>query len=251
MIPGRFTGRRSLVTGAASGIGLAVARALRAEGASVVMLDIDRAGLEAVSDSLACTLLACNVSDDVQVAAAVAAASEALGGKLDLLVNAAGVYRVAPLIELEAKDWNEVVDVNLRGTFLVAKDVVARLAASGTGGTIVNLASTAALVADAAEPAGHYTASKGGVVALTRQMAVEWARYGVRVNAVCPGVIDTPMLRLMDDPQSGQRHLEASVPLQRLGTADEVAQAVLFLSSEAASYITGAALIVDGGATAL
>lgn len=247
----RFAARRSLVTGAASGIGLAVARALLAEGASVALLDIDRAGLQAAGDTVPGPILECDVSDELQVTAAIGAASEALGGNVELLVNAAGVYRVAPLVDLEAKDWNEVVDVNLRGTFLVAREVVARLDPDGTGGTIVNLASTAALAADATEPAGHYTASKGGVIALTRQMAVEWAHRGVRVNAVCPGVIDTPMLRLMDDPQRGRRYLEASVPLRRLGTADEVAQAVLFLGSEAASYITGAVLTVDGGATAL
>jgi NAD(P)-dependent dehydrogenase (short-subunit alcohol dehydrogenase family) len=251
MTAGRFSERRGLVTGAASGIGLAVAKGLVAEGAPVALLDIDRGGLEEAKGSLACTSLACDVSDESQVADAVRAASEALGGDIDLLVSAAGVYRVAPLVELGTKDWDEVIDVNLRGTFLVAKEFVARLRSSGIGGTIVNLASTAALVADAAEPAGHYTASKAGVVGLTRQMAVEWAPYGVRVNAVCPGVIDTPMLRLMDEPQEGRRYLETSVPLRRLGTADEVAEAVLFLSSQAASYITGVALTVDGGATAL
>jgi NAD(P)-dependent dehydrogenase (short-subunit alcohol dehydrogenase family) len=251
MTAGRFSERRALVTGGASGIGLAVAKGLVAEGAPVALLDVDRGGLEEAKASLACTSVAGDVSDESQVADAVRAVSEALGGDIDLLVNAAGVYRVAPLVELEAKDWDEVIDVNLRGTFLVAREFVARLRSSGIGGTIVNLASTAALVADAAEPAGHYTASKAGVVALTRQMAAEWAPLGVRVNAVCPGVIDTPMLRLMDDPQEGRRYLETSVPLRRLGTADEVADAVLFLSSQAASYITGIALTVDGGATAL
>jgi meso-butanediol dehydrogenase/(S,S)-butanediol dehydrogenase/diacetyl reductase len=107
----------------------------------------------------------------------------------------------------------------------------------------------AAVVADASEPTGHYNASKAGVIALTRQMAAEWAPLGVRANAVCPGVIDTPMLRLMDDPAAGARYLRESVPLGRLGTAEEVAELILFLASDAASYITGAAVPVDGGAT--
>jgi NAD(P)-dependent dehydrogenase (short-subunit alcohol dehydrogenase family) len=248
---GRFPTRRGLVTGGASGIGLAVAKVLLAEGAYVVLLDIDRRGLDQASTSLGCPIVQCDISDEAQVRAAVGTASEAVEGEIDLLVNAAGVYRITPLLEIESKDWGEVLDVNLRGTFLTAKEVVAGLRAAERGGSVVNVASTAAFVGDATEPAGHYNASKGGVLALTRQMAVEWARYRVRVNAVCPGLIDTPMLRLMDDPERGGRYLDARVPLRRLGTAEEVAEAVLFLSSGAASYITGAALTVDGGATAL
>ena len=109
------------------------------------------------------------------------------------------------------------------------------------------MASTAALVADPSEPAAHYNASKAGVVALTKQLAVEWAPDGVRVNAVAPGVIDTPMLRMMDDPQAGRAYLDARVPLRRLGRAEEVAEVVVFLASARASYMTGATVVVDGG----
>jgi 3-oxoacyl-[acyl-carrier protein] reductase len=115
----------------------------------------------------------------------------------------------------------------------------------------VNFASTAALVADAAEPSAHYNSSKAGVLALTRQMAVEWAPHGIRANAVCPGVIDTPMLRLMDDPATGRAYLDSGVPLHRLGTADEVAAVAVFLASSDASYLTGTAVTVDGGSTAI
>ncbi|HEX7246756.1 MAG TPA: SDR family oxidoreductase, partial [Actinomycetota bacterium] len=149
--------------------------------------------------------------------------------------------------------WNEVIDTNLRGTFVVAQEFRRQLRASTPTteqASVVNMASTAALVADRGEPAAHYNASKAGVEALTKQLAVEWAHEGVRVNAVAPGVIDTPMLRMMDDPQAGRAYLDARVPLRRLGRADEVAEVVVFLASARASYITGATVVVDGGVTA-
>jgi NAD(P)-dependent dehydrogenase (short-subunit alcohol dehydrogenase family) len=152
---------------------------------------------------------------------------------------------------MSAESWDEVLAINLRGTFLVARAVARRLVAQGLPGAVATIASTAALVADAAEPSAAYSASKAGVVALTRQMAVEWAPHGIRVNAVCPGVIDTPMLRMMDDPEAGRAYLESSVPLRRLGRADEVAATIAFVLSEEASYVTGAAIPVEGGALLL
>jgi NAD(P)-dependent dehydrogenase (short-subunit alcohol dehydrogenase family) len=235
-----FAGRRALVTGGLSGIGAATAQLLRAAGADVAVLDRDK-GADVVSD----------VRDAAAVDAAVAAAAELLGGPPDVLVASAGIYRIAPLLEIDTDEWDEVLDINLRGVFLTGRAVARSLVAAGAPGSIVNLASTAALVGDAAEPTAHYNASKAGVVALTRQMAVELAPLGIRVNCVCPGVIATPMLRLMDDPEAGERYLRDGVPLGRLGTADEVARVIAFLASDDAAYVTGAAVPIDGGSTLL
>jgi NAD(P)-dependent dehydrogenase (short-subunit alcohol dehydrogenase family) len=238
--PAGFAGRRALVTGGSSGIGAATARLLAASGASVSVLDRDRSA-DVTAD----------VRDPGSVEAAVAAAAELLGGPPDVLVASAGIYRIERFLELDAAAWAEVLDTNLRGVFLTGQAVARRLVDARLPGAIVNLASTAALVSDASEPSAHYNASKAGVVALTRQMAVELAPDGIRVNCVCPGVVDTPMLRLMDDPAAGKRYLREAVPLGRMATPDEIARVIAFLASDDASYITGAAVPVDGGSTLL
>jgi NAD(P)-dependent dehydrogenase (short-subunit alcohol dehydrogenase family) len=237
---GTFAGRRAVVTGGLSGIGAATAGLLAARGAAVAVLD-RRPGADVVVD----------VRDAGAVERAVAAAAERLGGPADVLVASAGVYRIAPFLDLEPDEWDDVMGINLRGVYLTGRAFAQALVGAGRPGAIVNLASTAALVADADEPGAHYNASKAGVVSLTRQMAIELAPHRIRVNCVCPGVIDTPMLRLMDDPAAGERYLRESVPLRRLGTAAEVAATIAFLASGEAAYITGAALPIDGGSTLL
>jgi NAD(P)-dependent dehydrogenase (short-subunit alcohol dehydrogenase family) len=237
---GTFAGRRAIVTGGLSGIGAATAGLLAARGAEVAILD---RGPEAD--------VVVDVRDAGAVEHAVAAAAERLGGPADVLVASAGIYRIAPFLDLEPAEWDDVVDTNLRGVYLTGRAFARALVGAGRPGAIVHLASTAALVGDADEPGAHYNASKAGVVSLTRQMAIELAPHGIRVNSVCPGVIDTPMLRLMDDPAAGERYLRESVPLRRLGTAAEVAATIAFLASDEAAYITGAALPIDGGSTLL
>ncbi len=244
-------GRRALVTGGAGGIGAATAKELMARGASVVLLDRDEVTLSrtTATDGVAGTVTA-DISDAASVARAVVSAAVQLGGSIDLLVNAAGIYRIRPAVELGVEEWEEVLTVNLTGTWLVSREVAKPLLASGRSGSVVSISSTAALVADAKEPAVHYSASKAGVLALVRQLAVEWAPR-IRVNAVCPGYIDTSMLRMMDDPEAGQAVLDSTVPLRRLGRPEEVARTIAFLASDDAAYITGAAIPVDGGVTAL
>jgi NAD(P)-dependent dehydrogenase (short-subunit alcohol dehydrogenase family) len=250
VMPGRMAGRRALITGGAGGIGLACARRLLAEGAEAVLLD-RRADALSSAAIVGAAPVACDIRDPAAVTAAVDRAAGLLNGPADVLINAAGVYRIAPLLDLTPDEWDDVLAVNLRGSFLAGRAIAAALIAAGLAGAIVNISSTAGLVADAAEPSAHYNASKAGVLALTRQMAAEWAPYGIRANAVCPGVIDTPMLRMMDDPAAGAAYLRTGVPQGRLGSAEEVAAAVVFLASDDASYLTGATVPVDGGVTAI
>lgn len=245
-----MAGRRAVVTGGASGIGLATIRRLVAEGARAVAVDRSPPGPDLLTGQ-EIPYVTADVTSPRQVSSAVREAAELLGGPADVLLNAAGIYRIRPLLDLTADEWDETLAINLRGPFLMGRAFAAALIGAGLPGAIVNIGSTAALVADAAEPTAHYNASKAGVLALTRQMAVEWAPHGIRANAVCPGVIDTPMLRLMDDPVAGRAYLETGVPLRRLGTADEVAAVIVFLASPDASYLTGVAVPVDGGSTAI
>jgi NAD(P)-dependent dehydrogenase (short-subunit alcohol dehydrogenase family) len=246
-----FTGRRALVTGAASGIGLATAQCLHQQGGSVALLDRCPEALGKIATTMDAFQVTCDVADPDSVQRAIVSAEAGLGGPVDILVNAAGIYRIACAIDLDIREWNEVLDVNLRGSFLVARAVASSLIRARQSGSIVNIASTAALRADTSAPAAHYNASKAGIVALTQQMAAEWGPHGIRVNAVCPGVIDTPMLRMMDDPERGEEYLSSGVPLRRLGTPQEVATCIAFLASEHAAYVTGIALPIDGGATTL
>lgn len=241
----RFDGRRIFVTGAAGALGGAAARAFAAEGARVFGVDVRGDGLDAT----------CDVTDETAVATAVAAAEEVLGG-LDVVVNAAGIVGPAgPMIDCSLQDWERLFAVNVRGTFLVCKHAIPALRRSG-GGAVVNYASTAGLAGD--ETLGPYAATKGAVVLMTRSLARAHAPEGIRVNAVAPGSIASPMLdtcfsmeaALGSDPAVIQARYLAGHPAGRFGRPDEVAAAVLWLASDDAAFVCGVILPVDGAALA-
>lgn len=237
---GRFAGERAVVTGAASGIGRAVAARLSTEGAAVVGLDLREAETDVA-------VVETDVRDAGSVARAFAETPAILGGAATVLVQCAGVYRVRALDEMPLQEWRDVLDVNLTGVLLCARAAADQARAAGHGLSIVNLAAIEATSSDWEEPCAAYAASKAGVCALTRAMAGEWAADGIRVNAVAPGMIDTPMLRIMDDPVAGELAIRATVPLARLGQAAEIAAVACFLASTDASYVTGTTVTADGG----
>jgi 2-keto-3-deoxy-L-fuconate dehydrogenase len=238
----RFAGRRALVTGAGSGIGAAVARRLAAEGAEVVLADVHAGAVETLSAELGppASALGLDVRDEEQVAPAAAG--------LDVLVNVAGIGSTTTAPETPLEVWEDVLAVNARGTFLCCKHAIPGMAARG-GGSIVNVASVAALVGLRNRAA--YCASKGAVVALTRALAVDHVGDGIRVNAVCPGTVDSPWVRrLVEEAGESLDALRARQPLGRLGTPEEIAEAVAYLASDAAAFVTGTVFVIDGGLTA-
>ena len=238
----RFTGRRALVTGAGSGIGAAVARRLAAEGAELLLADAAADRVRDVAAELggAVRWVGLDVRDEDAVRAAT--------GDLDVLVNVAGIGSTTSAPDTPLHVWEDVFAVNARGTFLCCKHAIPGMVARG-GGTIVNIGSVAGLVGLRNRAA--YCASKGAVIALTRALAVDHVGDGVRVNVVCPGTVDSPWVqRLVHDAGESLDALRARQPMGRLGTPEEIADAVLYLASDAAAFVTGSSLVIDGGLTA-
>jgi NAD(P)-dependent dehydrogenase (short-subunit alcohol dehydrogenase family) len=236
----------ALVTGAARGIGLAVAKRFLAEGWRVALLDIEGellgGAVAALADPDHTLSLPCDVSDAAAVTAAMASMN-ARFGRLDALVNNAGVAVFAPLLETSDHDWNRVLAVNLTGPFLCAKAAAPLMREHG-GGAIVNITSISAVRASTLRSA--YGTSKAGLAHLTKQLAVELASLGIRVNGVAPGPVDTAMAKAVHTAEIRADYHDA-IPLNRYGLEEELAEAVFFLCSDRASYITGQILAVDGG----
>jgi len=253
----RFTDKVVLVTGGAGAIGSAAARRFAEEGARLVILDRDRQRSTAFvgelersgSPALAVTA---DVGSETEVDAAVAKAV-ARFGRLDVLFNNAGIAgKVAPVHELSAADWDEIIRINLRGIFLVQRAVLRDMIAAGSKGAIVNMASSMAGWDVLAGGAG-YAASKHAVLGLTRIAALDVARYGIRVNAVCPGVIETTLGVPAGDVaayrQAASERFANRIPLRRIGQPEDVAAIVAFLASDDAAYVTGVGWLIDGGQT--
>lgn len=244
---GRLSGRRALITGASSGIGAATARRFVAEGAHVALLARTPEPLERLAEELGAIAVPADVADPEQVHRAVEEAADRLGG-IDVVVNSAGIAAPLALADLDARAWRETIDINLSGSFYVAREAGMRMLAA-EGGTIVNIGSDLSFKGSAFYVA--YCASKAGVIGLTKALAAELAPT-VTVNALCPGPVDTPMLRAefecSPDPKAAYDEAIERVPLKRLATPDEVAATILYLATDA-PYATGMTLELDGGTT--
>jgi len=241
----RLDGKVAIVTGSASGIGAATMARFRAEGATVVGMDVTPAD----------DAVALDVRDEAAAAEAVAATARD-HGRIDVLVHAAGVAGGGPVHLVDAGEWDRVVDINLKGTFLMNKHVVAQMVdqtpdAIGQRGSIVNIASIEGI--EGTEGGSAYNASKGGVVVLTKNLALDYGRRAIRANAICPGFIDTPLMSDVFDMggmDEVRRSFVETHALGRIGRPEEIAAAAVFLASDDASFVTGTTLVVDGGYTA-
>ena len=243
----RLAGRVAVITGGAGGIGLATARRFSAEGASVVIADVDPATGNAAAEAVGGSFVATDVTDDAQVEAMFRFANDTYGS-VDIAFNNAGISPPDDdsILTTGLDAWRRVQEVNLTSVYLCCKSAIPHMQARGRG-SIINTASFVARMG-AATSQISYTASKGGVLALSRELGVQFARNGVRVNALCPGPVDTPLLQELyaHDPEAAARRM-VHVPMGRFARAREIANAVLFLASDESSFITASDFLVDGG----
>jgi NAD(P)-dependent dehydrogenase (short-subunit alcohol dehydrogenase family) len=256
-MPNKLAGRVGLMTGAATGIGRAGALLFAQEGAAMVLLDVNAADGQAVADEIVrdggrATFVHGDVTSAADVQGAVSVATETYG-KLDLVWANAGIPVFKTIVDTTEEEWDRIVDVNLKGMFLVSKYSIPQLIAAG-GGTLVLTASCSSFVG--AKRWSAYCATKGGVLMLTRAMALDYAEQNVRINCVCPGSVDTPLLHAemrtkSVPPEEALREDAAAHPMNRHARPEEIARAALFLSCDDSSFSTGSALVVDGGYTAI
>lgn len=241
----------ALVTGARRGMGKAHALVLAAQGAKVVVTDIDLAECQKVVEEIKnnggeAIALKMDVSNKAEVDQAFDEAVKQFG-RLDVLVNNAGIYSPKPFMEMTEEEFDKTIDINLKGEFLCAQRAAKEMAKNNWG-RIINIASVASGQVGVGIAGGaHYTASKGGIIGMTETLTIELAPLGITVNVIAPGAIDTPMVQAAQMPKEAMDGLLARVPLKRMGRSEEISAAVVFLASEEASYVTGATLHVDGG----
>lgn len=250
----RLKNKVGVITGAGSGIGRATALLFAREGAHIVAVDCNEQQAHQTqslidSEGGKCEVLTVDVSQEQQVADAIAKVIKTWG-RLDILFNNAGISILKPVTETTEAEWDKLFNINLKGVFFGCKHAIPQMAQQGSG-VIINTASELAIVAQ--PQYGAYCATKAGVLALTRTLALEWAAKGIRINAVCPGPIQTPLLQaefdLATDPVAEEMLAIGSIPAGRLGTPEEIARVVLFLASEDAQFVHGAAIVADGGKT--
>ncbi len=248
-----LSGRVAIVTGAAQGLGEAMAQALAEAGADIVIADINEPLAHSTARRIAeatgrqCIALRTDVTNEAEVEAMVKNTLDRFG-KIDILVNNAGIVRHVPAEAMSRKDWDDVINVNLTAVFLCSQRV-GRHMIERRKGNIINIASMSGLIVNNPQPQVSYNASKAGVIMLTRSLAAEWAKYGIRVNAIAPGYMETPMTKELLKTEMAIKYWIGMTPMQRPGQPWELGGAVVYLASDASSFMTGQVLVIDGGYT--
>ena len=237
----------SVVTGAGQGLGLAIAKALQAAGSQVVVAELKEETGQAAAEEIGAEFIQVDVTDSSSVGELVQAVVER-HGRIDVMVNGAGVAAHVPAEEMSDEEWRSTMSVNLDGVFWCCREAGKAMLERGSG-AIVNIASMSGIISNRPQAQAHYNASKAGVIMLTKSLAGEWATRGVRVNAVSPGYIATPLVQEdLEDPELGEIWMD-STPMGRAAQPEEIAPAVVYLASEASSFATGSNFVVDGGYT--
>lgn len=249
-------GKVAIVTGGARGLGKAMAQGLAEAGANVAIPDLQKklassTATELAEDKEVDTLaLKTDVTDAKSVSRMVTKVLDKWG-HIDILINNAGVCRNIPAEDMDEKEWDEVINVNLKGVFLCSREVGKNMIAEGSGGSIINISSMSGFIVNYPQPQISYNASKAGVTMITKSLASEWAQYNIRVNAIAPGYMSTEMTKKYKEanPKKVNEYWVKPTPMKRLGEPEELAGAAVYLSSEASSYMTGSTLNIDGGYT--